>query len=164
VWANPTDIDAMFPPLDTDGLEVWGGDQNDDSDRYSLAGDPFVLFPAGAQKVAIWSYNAAGNLSAPHTFTSDLAAAMDLQLGGPGLGGPYWSQLVELMDVDAIMTFGSQVTYSIRPLTIQTPAGGPIAFDGGEIFEYDGAAVPTEYLTHGGLTFDTALARGDDNI
>jgi hypothetical protein len=154
LWATALDIDAMNPPLDTDGLEVWGGDNNDDSDRYSLANDPFVVFPAGAQKVAIWEYASAGNASTPHTLTTDLAAAIDLQFGGPGLGGPLWGQLVELMDVDAIMTFGSQVTFSIRPLVVP---GTPIAFDGGEIFLYDSPILPTKFLDHGGHLWDTAF-------
>jgi hypothetical protein len=135
VWATAMDIDAMNPPLDTDGLELWGGDNNDDSDRYSLANDPFV---AGASKVAIWSYTSGVNTSAPHTLTTDLAAAMDLQFAGVGVGGPIWAHLVELMDVDAIMTFGPQVTFSIRPLDLApfSQPGGPLlpTFDGGEIF------------------------------
>lgn len=154
VWAGPLDIDAMNPPLDTDGLEVWGPDQLDDADRYSLAGDPFVIFPVAALKVAIWSYDKTTNTSTPHTFTTDLAASIDMQFGGPGIGGPLWSQLVELMDVDAIMTFGQRVTFSIRPIIVP---GTPFAFDGGEIFEYDGPGIATRFLHHGGLTFDTAL-------
>jgi hypothetical protein len=158
VWATATDIDAMNPPLDTDGIEVWGGDQNDDSDRYSLIGDPFVPFPAGARKVAVWQFTPAAGPSTPHTFTSDLAASMDMQFGGPG-NGPIFGQLVELMDVDAIMTFGTQVTFSIRPLTIQIGGPAPIifVFDGGEIFEYDGPGIATRYLNHGGHLWDTAF-------
>lgn len=151
VWATATDIDAMNPPIDTDGLEVWGLDQEDDSDRYSLADDPFVSFPNGSRKVAIWEYLA--GVSSPHTFTSDLAASMDMQFGGPG-DGPIFGQLVELMDVDAIMTYGAQVTYSIQPLVVP---GTPIAFDGGEIFEYDGPGIPTRFLNHAGHLWDTAF-------
>jgi hypothetical protein len=161
VWATALDIDAMNPPLDTDGLEVWGGDNFDDSDRYSLARDPFVAPPAGAGKVAIWAYSSGPNTSVPHTLTTDLAAAMDLQYFGIGLGGPLWSQLVELMDVDAIMTNGEQVTFSIRPLDLApfSPPSGPLlpTFDGGEIWEYDGAAVPTKFLNHGGHLWNTAF-------
>lgn len=156
VWATAIDIDAMNPPVDTDALEIWGGDNNDDSDRYSLAGDPPIV---GAGKVAVWSFTSPGGPSAPHTMTTDLAAAMDLQFAGIGVGGPYWSQLVELMDVDAIMTFGPQVTFSIRPLTFQIPGPAPIlvSFDGGEIFEYDGAGVATRFLNHGGHLWDTTF-------
>jgi hypothetical protein len=153
VWATATDIDAMNPPLDTDGIEVWGGDQNDDSDRYSLAGDPFVPFPAAQRKVAVWQFTPPGGPSTPHTFTSDLAASIDLQFGGNG-SGVYFSQLVELMDVDAIMTFGPQVTFSIRPLMVP---GTPINFDGGEVFEYDGPGIPTRFMNHGGHLWDTAF-------
>lgn len=154
VWATAQEIDAMNPPLDTDALEIWGGDNADDAHRYSLAGDPFVQTPAAALKVAVWEYDEAGNTSLPHTFTTDLAAAMDLQAGGPGVGGLLWGQLVELMDVDAIMVFGKEVLFSIRPL--QVP-GTPIVFDGGEIFVYKNAATPTKYLDHGGHLWDTAF-------
>ncbi len=158
VWATALDIDAMNPPLDTDGLEVWGGDNNDDSDRYSLAGDPPT---AAGGKVAVWSFIPPGGPSAPHTMTTDLAAAMDLQYFGVGFGGPLWSHLVELMDVDAIMTFGPQVTFSIRPLDLApfSQPGGPLlpTFDGGEIWEYDGAGVPTKFLNHGGHLWDTGF-------
>jgi hypothetical protein len=155
VWATPLDLDAMNPPLDTDGLEVWGADLNDDSDRYSLAGDPFTDFvvPNESRKVAIWQY--IGGVSTHHTLTTDLAAAIDLQYGGIGYNGPLWGQLVELMDVDAIMTFGPQVTFSIRPLDLADPLLPD--FDGGEIFEYDAPGVPTRFLDHGGHLWDTAF-------
>jgi hypothetical protein len=155
VWATATDIDAMNPPLDTDALEVWGGDNNDDSDRYSLAGDP--PFP-GLGKIAIWGFTPPIGPSNPHTLTTDLAAAMDKQYGGPGVGGPYWSHLVELMDVDAIMTFGPEVLFSIRPLDLApfSQPGGPLlpTFDGGEIFDYTPGAA-TKFLNHGGHLWDT---------
>jgi hypothetical protein len=157
IWATALDIDAMNPPVDTDGLELWGGDNNDDSDRYSLIGDPPL---AGIGKVAVWGFTPPGGPSVPHTTTSDLAAAIDLQYGGIGVGGPYWSQLVELMDVDAIMTFGPQITFSIRPLSFGVPSPiGPIlvVFDGGEIFEYDDPSTPTRYLDHGGHFWDTVF-------
>jgi hypothetical protein len=157
VWANPTDIDVSNPPVDLDALEVWGGDQLDDSDRYSLAGDPFVQLPAGAAKVAIWDYDSTNHVSNPHTFTSDLAAAMDLQYFGIGVGGPLWSQLVELMDLDAMMTFGPQVTFSIEPLNLSTIDPLLPDFDGGEIFLYDGPGTPTSFLVMGGYTWNTAL-------
>ena len=154
VWATPADIDAMLNPFDTDGVELWGGDQFDDSDRYSLAGDPFIDVGPALRKVSVWSYTTPLGPSNPHTFTSDLAEAIDLQLTGIGINGPLYGFLSEFMDVDAIMTFGPQVTFSIRP--IQVP-GTPFSFDGGEIFEYDGPGLPTRFLNHGGLTFNTAL-------
>jgi hypothetical protein len=158
VWATNSDIDAMTAPLDLDGLEIWGGDNNDDSDRYSLAGDPFVantVVPNESVKVAIWSYNPAGNTSDPHTLTRDLAEAMDRQFGFGG-NGPLFGFLSENMDVDAIMTFGPQVTYSIRPIDVP---GTPFSFDGGEIFEYDGPGPTsmTRFLNQGGYEWNTAL-------
>jgi hypothetical protein len=58
------------------------------------------------------------------------------------------------MDVDAIMTQGRNVIYSIEPLSVP---GTPIAFDGGEIFIYKGANTPTTFLNHGGHLWDTAF-------
>jgi hypothetical protein len=84
-WATAVDIDAMNPPLDTDGLEVWGDDNFDDSDRYSLTGDPPI---PGLGRVAIWSFTPAAGPSAPHTTVSDLAAAMDRNSGASGLAVP----------------------------------------------------------------------------
>lgn len=163
IWATPTDIDAVHPPGDVDGLEVWGPDQLDDTDRYSLRGDPFVQVAPGGpfHKVAIWQYDAIPHASTPHTFTSHLAAAIDMQFGGPGEGGPLWSILVEEMDVDAIMTLGSRVTFSIEPIdlsfiTLLDGSAGP-NFHGGEIFEYDGIGIATRFLQMGGYTWDHNL-------
>jgi hypothetical protein len=158
IWASALDIDAMNPPLDTDAIELWGGDNADDSERYSLADDPPM---PGLGKVAVWSFTSPGGPSAPHTLTTNLAAAMDLQFGGIGVNGPVWSHLVELMDVDAIMIFGEQVNFSIRPLDLApfSQPGGPLlpTFDGGEIFVYDAPLVPTKFLDHGGHLWDTAF-------
>lgn len=154
VWASATDLDAMNAPLDTDGLEVWGGDLVDDGVRYSIQDDPFVDLGGVSRKVAVWAFDRVAGTSAHHTLTTDLAAAIDLQFGGPGVGGAFWDHLVELMDVDAIMMSNAQVNFSIRPLTV---AGTPINFDGGEIFVYDGAGVPTKFLNHGGHVWDTAF-------
>jgi hypothetical protein len=152
VWATAADLDAMNPARDTDGLELWGDNNVDDPYRYSLFGDPFTQ-TANPQKVAIWAYDDVGTTSIPHTLTTDLAAAIDLQFGGDGMG-VYWSELVEQMDVDAIMTLGQRVIFSIRPLAVP---GTPIAFDGGEIFVYENAATATKFLDHGGHLWDTGF-------
>lgn len=152
VWATAADLDAMNPTRDTDGLELWGDDNSDDAFRYSLLGDPLTQ-TANPQKVAIWAYDDVGTTSLPHTLTTDLASAIDLQHGGNGMGF-YWSQLVEQMDVDAIMTLGQRVIFSIRPLSVP---GTPIAFDGGEIFVYENATTPTKFLDHGGHLWDTGF-------
>ena len=154
-WATAADVDAMNPPTDTDALEVWGKDDEDDSERYSLAGDPIVQFAGGARKVAVWRFPGPAGPSSPLTFTSDLAASIDMQFGFGG-SGPLFGQLVELMDVDAIMVLGDQVTFSIQPLDL-TQFGVPFNFDGGEIFEYDGPGIATRFLNHGGHVWDTAF-------
>ena len=154
IWALAPQIDDTNPIADLDGLEVWGGDQLDDSDRYSLYGDPFWTPPGGiSQKVAVWEYNA--GVSSPHTFTVDLAMALDKQFGGSGTG-PIFSQGVELIDVDALMVQGDRLTFSLAPVDFR-PLGVPVTLDGGEIFEYDGPGSTTRFLKHGGHVWDTAF-------
>ncbi|MGI9428544.1 MAG: hypothetical protein ACR2NM_07795, partial [Bythopirellula sp.] len=162
VWASPLpEIDDEFIVGDVDGLELWGSDPDDDTDRYSIYGDPFVdLSGAGTgpvHKVAVWSYDAGAHTSTPAVLTTDLAAAIDLQFGGPG-DGDFWSFLVETMDVDATMVHGERLMFSIAPITVPGPTGGPLAtFDGGEIFVYDGPGTATYFLHHGGHDWDTAF-------
>jgi hypothetical protein len=160
IWAFPLpDIDDTHFVADVDGLEVWGTDLDDDADRYSIYGDPFVDLSGGAApplKVAVWSYDPGAHLSAPAFLTTDLAAAIDLQFGGPG-DGDFWSFLVETMDVDAIMVQGDRLLFSIAPIVVPGP-GGPLAsFDGGEIFVYHGAGAATSFLHHAGHDWDTAF-------
>ncbi|MEX0937982.1 MAG: PEP-CTERM sorting domain-containing protein [Pirellulales bacterium] len=155
IWATPTDID-QHGVTDVDGLEVWGADNVDDSTLYSLYGDPFaVLTPALVAKVAIWEFS--GGASTPHTLTSELAAAMDLQFTGFGLGGPAWGQLVELMDLDAMMVLGREVLFSIAPIDLSQFDPLLPNLDGGEIFVYTDPNSPTSFLRHGGHEWDTAF-------
>lgn len=155
IWAAPLDIDGMAPPDDVDGLEVWGGDHFDDADHYSIYGDPFVTLGAGSAKVAVWKYTPGlPGSSVPAFLTTDLAAAIDLQLTGVGFGGDVWSHLVEEMDVDATMVQGGKLLFSIAPTIVP---GTPIFFDGGEIFVYDGPGLPTKYLHHAGHDWDTTF-------
>jgi hypothetical protein len=159
VWATSLQIDVTIPPVDLDGLELWGGDNFDDSDRYSLAGDPPVtntVVPNETVKVAIWQYDIAGHISDAHTLTRDLAEAMDRQFGFPG-NGPAFGLLSEAMDVDAIMVQGERVTFSIQPIDLSVVDPLLPNLDGGEIFEYDGPGSTTRYLNHGGYTWNTAL-------
>ncbi len=152
IWATAPTIDDTYPIGDVDGLEVWGDDNFDDADRYSLYGDPFWTPPGGASmKVAVWGYSA--GISTPHTFTADLAMALDRQFGGSGTG-PLFGLASELLDVDAIMVQGDHLTFSVAPIDF-TPLGVPVAFDGGEIFEYDGPGSTTRFLFHGGHFWNT---------
>jgi len=163
VWATAADIDAMNPQMDVDGLEVWGDDQVDDSDRYSLVDDPFTDYVVQneSHRVAIWSYDPVAHQSVHHTLTEDLADAIAAQYAGIADPIELSDQLYEQMDVDAIMTEGERVTFSIEPLTLspfsQNPALPLPDFDGGEIFEYDGPGTATRFLHQGGYVWDTAL-------
>ena len=159
IWAAPVpDIDTMSPVRDVDALEVWGEDTIDDSDHYSIYGDPFVDFGAASFKVAVWEYAPGGHSSSPAFLTTDLAMSIDLQFGGPG-DGVFWSHLVELMDVDAMMVQGDRLLFSIAPVTVFDAFGPGLHydFDGGEIFVYHGAGAATDFLDHGGHLWDTAF-------
>jgi hypothetical protein len=157
IWALPPVIDSMNPIPDLDGLELWGGNNADDSDRYSLYGDPTVpVPPTGAGlKVAIWEFAPGTGVSSPHTLTTDLAAAIDMQFGGDG-DDAIWSHLVELMDLDAMMTFSSRVIFSIAPIDLSQFGPGLPNFDGGEIFVYTPGSA-TSFLKQGGHEYNTAL-------
>lgn len=156
MWASPAQIDANGVH-DIDALELWGSNASpkDDAFNFSIAGDPFATLATGAAaKVSVWQYDGVA-ASSPLIFTSDLAAAIDMQYGGPGVGGPLWSQLVELMDLDGLMSFGGEAIFSIRPIALSQTNPLLPDFDGGEIFVYSGALQPTTFLQHGGHLWDT---------
>ena len=134
IWAPPPQIDAEGV-IDVDGLEVWGpdGPGADDANRYSLIGDP--------GRIAVYDF--IGGVSSPLFTNADIAAA----IGAPNL--------VDLIDLDAMMTFGSQIMFSIDP--ILGPTGG-LVFDGGEIWVWDGVTPGgASFLNHGGHLWNTAF-------
>lgn len=153
LWAGPADIN-VFGVLDVDGLEVWGEEPPDsgDANRYSLAGDPFedTVTPL-PPKVAVWEFDGVG--SYPVFYTMDLSESIEMQFGIPGLK----DQLVEVLDVDAMMTSGGSILFSVAPLSVPSPLGGTFDLDGGEIFVLDGVGQATYFLDHGGHLWDTAF-------
>jgi hypothetical protein len=158
MWATPAQIDSNGVQ-DLDALELWGSNVSpkDDALNFSIAGDPFAtLATGGAAKVSVWQYDGVA-ASSPLIYTSDLAAAIDQQYGGPGVGGTLWSQLVELMDLDGLMSFGGEALFSIRPLSLSLIDPTLPDFDGGEIFVFTAPAQPTSFLVHGGHVWDTAF-------
>jgi hypothetical protein len=138
---------------DLDGLEVWGGDgaTADDSDRFSLLGDP--------GGVSVWA-QLGGPLGPvfPLVPTAMVAALIAPTLGvSPGEIAPY-IDLDGLMmydnDTDAIEPGLDHMLFSIRPIISAT--GGLIA-DGGEIWHTDFTPGSTFFLDHGGHLWDTAF-------
>ncbi len=59
-----------------------------------------------------------------------------------------WTGSTDYIDLDAMMTNGEMIMFSIAPI-----AG---AFDGGEIWVWDGVN-PASFLFHGGHLWDTAF-------
>lgn len=152
IWALPPTIDAdmaaidpnigiqntMPTDMDVDGLEVWGGDgpQFDDANRYSLEDDPF-------NNIAVWKYDKNINLSTPLYTKTDIAQAIDDLF-------PNFDIIAEDIDLDAMMTFGSNIMFSVDPIIDK-------GLDGGEIFVWDGVAASAIFLTHGGHIWDTTF-------
>lgn len=131
IWAAPANINAASPPDDVDGLEVWGPAVQDNADRFSLVGDPCV---GDFGRVSVWDYDSVTKTASPFITAADLAGA---------IGGP---DLVDSIDLDAMMTYGDTIIFSIAPISV---------FDGGEIWVWTGGGLAS-YLVHGGCTWDTA--------
>lgn len=137
VWATKAQIDAVFGVQDLDGLEVWGQDALDDSDRFSLLGDP--------GQWAVYAFSPMiGGFSG---YISKLTIAN-------AIGHP---ELEPVLDLDALMTLDDgddlfepddTILFSIRPV-------GP--FDGGEVWVLNGGGGPAAFLNHGGHLWDTAF-------
>ena len=150
VWATPNQINASTyddgtPHLtDVDGLEVWGEEMVDDSNRYSLTGDPV---DATGSPVAVFAY--AGGVSTTWLYDSAIAAALlnDLSI----------DLTLADIDLDAMMTWDADcgtgefdlatdsIMFSLAPVTN--------ILDGGEIFVWD--AQGARYLYHGCHLWDT---------
>ena len=115
---------------DTDALEVWGPEGDNDADNFSLSGDPFG--------VSVYKYT-------PGTHTS-AALFTQAQIAG-ALGRP---DLENVIDLDAMMldSLGG-ILFSIAPVDV---------FDGGEVWVWDGVTPgAATFLTHGGHLWDTAF-------
>ena len=134
IWAAPANINAGSLPDDVDGLEVWGptGPGGDDADRFSLAGDPFTV--QGFGRVSVWDYDSVTHTATPFITAAALAGA---------IGRP---DLEQDIDLDAMMTYGNTIMFSIAPIA---------RFDGGEIWVWTVGGGPASYLVHGGCTWDT---------
>jgi hypothetical protein len=155
---------------DLDGLEVWGGDgaAADDSDRFSLLGDPFnstltrtsvyaqIGGPGGAVTPLVDSGTIAAliapTLSLPPGFSvAELARLLDLD------GLMMWDDddsVITPGDAGNIASGPDHMLFSIRPISITDPAGGTIVItDGGEIWETNFAVA--DFLAHGGHKWDT---------
>ncbi len=130
-WATIGQVDAPSANdpgvVDLDALEVWGTEGADDSQHFSLEGDP--------GSIAIWNYN--GVTSTQFITTGQIAGA---------IGN---TSLVEFIDLDALMVGFEEILFSIRPI----PGAG---FDGGEIWHWDLTNPLATFLVHGGVTWDTA--------
>jgi len=139
-WASWAQVDqhGVQGRDNLDGLEVWGPERHDgvgqdDSNRFSLLGDPPLL--PGTPRVSVYDYNKWTHTSTPWITALQIATA----IGDPGME--------EQIDVDAMMTSGSTIMFSIAP-------AGP--FDGGEVWVWSVGGGPAGFLNHGGHLWNTA--------
>ncbi len=107
VWANPGSINALHPPQDVDGLQVWDNSTN----LFSLTGNP--------TGVAVYD-----DLGGTIITTSDIAGA---------IGQP---ELINSIDLDALMfnengTGGFTMLFSIAPVAGMFDGGEIWTWDGG---------------------------------
>jgi hypothetical protein len=144
VWAQPVaQINALRPPDDVDGLEVWGnGTPNSpfNANMFSIERD------IGA---SVYAWNNTASTATPYISQSQIANA----IGNPNL--------TPMIDVDALMVSdltgqgkweaGDRIMFSLAPIV---DAAGITVYDGGEIWvwQFGGAAT---FLNHGGETWDT---------
>jgi len=131
IWATAAIINAAIPPDDVDGLEVWGLDVLDDADRFSLVGDPFVQ---GFGRVSVWDYDSGNHMAIPFVTAAVIAGAIGR------------IDLAYDIDLDAMMTYGDTIMFSIAPTDV---------FDGGEIWVWIVGSGSATSLVHGGCTWDT---------
>jgi hypothetical protein len=137
-WATASQINAVSPPDDLDGLELWGpdGPGNDDANMFSLDGDP--------SGVAVWRYDPNAHQSVPYITTAALMSAIGA---------------TEVVDLDALMVWdidgddtfggGDAIIFSVEN---NQGIGG--SFDGGEIWIWHFGAT-AQFLVHGGVVWDT---------
>lgn len=133
IWANSTTINAASPPDDVDALEVWGPiGPSGNADRFSLVGDPDI---AGVGRVSVWNYDSGTNTATPFITAFTIAEA---------IGRP---DLFMSIDVDALMSLGDTIMFSITPIDV---------YDGGEVWVWTVGVGLAKYLAHGGCTWNTA--------
>lgn len=129
-WAQPIAFYANGAS-DLDALEVGGVSGESDAQLYSINGD--------FDGVSVWDYND-GDPKA-WLMQSELDAA--LGLNGTGVHA----------DLDAFIAFGDQMILSIRGINGY--------YDGGELWTYvRGSGVAAEFLTFGGVTWNTEFDSG----
>ena len=138
IWAAAATINAGSLPDDVDALEVWGPIGLGDADRFSLVGDPCV---AGVGRVSVWQYDSGTHTSTPFITAAAIAGAID--------GGR--PDLVDVIDVDALISFDDTILFSIAPIDI---------YDGGEIWVWTVGVGQAGYLVHGGCTWNTGHSVG----
>lgn len=154
IWSLALQIDDTNEIFDVDGLEVWGldGGEDDDSNRFSLVGDPIFT---GAGKTSVFAYDSDTSEVVPYINTSELATAVGVPLADFDLD----AMMTFDLDLDAEFETGDMILFSIMPVDLSgdgqiTEDVNEIDIDGGEIYLYE-KGVGVSFLEHGGHLWDT---------
>ena len=137
-WATPVQINAVSPPDDVDGLELWGPEQ-DDANMFSLNGDPMG--------VSVYRYDSTTHMSTPYIQKAALMTAIDTNEAFIDLD----ALMVWDVDGDDYFGGGDIIMFSIE----ETITKGGV-FDGGEVWVWHGGGGPAAFLWHGGELWNTA--------
>jgi len=146
IWTSPPALDNSIGINDIDALEVWGPPfPRSDAWHYSVARDEATneVGDFVGDFISVWEYNATLGESVPLFSVEDIANAIGLDP---------WNQA--FLDVDAMMTSGDEIMFSIAPIDT--------LFDGGEIWVWNGIEGElANYLIHGGHVWDTGFDIAD---
>ena len=133
-WATPTMVNATAPPEDVDALELWGSDAVETANMFSLADD--------LMGVAIYKYDSDSHTSTSYITSNQLKAAL-----GVTAHVDLDAMMVYDLADDGVFASGDSIIFSIK-------ASGD--FDGGEIWVWNFDDGTADFLTHGGVTWNTA--------
>lgn len=151
-----------IPPLatDVDGLEIWGPNNQDDGDVYSIQGDPLLDDPSGLNggvisgPISVWIFDENTDISQPILFATDIANAVNPLF-------PDFEIMTENIDLDAMMMSESNLLFSLIPIDGNndgniTPNDPTQDLDGGEIFVWNGQPGQiAQFLSHGEHLWNT---------
>jgi len=141
-WAIPSMFDSSIGITDLDGLEVWGPSfPQSDAWRYSVERDEATneVGDFVGDFVSVWEYDMGTGESSALFTVEDIANAINLD-----------SFYQAFLDVDAMMSFGNEIMFSLAPIDA--------VLDGGEIWVWDGVdGNLANFLIHGGNIWDTSF-------
>ena len=151
----------LFPWINPTGIEVWGPEVKEGEQGQPGTGDDANMFSTNAD----WAWNQQTGLWVPQpaVFKFDPPTGMCLPyIWADQIQAAIGAEADALVDVDAMMIFdqeeddyfgpGDSIMFSIHTW----PGSSPHLYDGGEIWVWNYGDASATFLTHGGVTWNTA--------